>query len=272
MQRIDAGGALGATDADAEPLPFTDVVPGHVHEERDAPLANDEGAARGLDALGPRRQVEAGRDADRSRAVGQPEGEVEHGIAEVEHGAAAGLLAAEPPAELGPARPEGVPAAADAGDAAQLPALDEAPHDLDVGPVAVGGGRHEHAIPLLRGLDDLERGGGGGRQRSLDHDVEAGRERGDRVGFVEVVRGADQDRVDLAEAEHLFDVVDRDRDLVAIGQRPRLGQVVVADHGDLDTLELAQDRQVGHLGDRSGTDDSDAHWIRHAASRPQYSR
>jgi hypothetical protein len=70
-------------------------------------------------------------------------------LTRVGHGAATRLVAPLAPAQVGPTRAEDVPAAPDTLDVAQLSALYEAAHDLNVGTIAVIHTHQDHAIVLL---------------------------------------------------------------------------------------------------------------------------
>ena len=229
-ERIDGGGALAAAEPDAEPLALAQVVPGDVDEERHAVLADHERAAALLD----RPLLAASRRALALTRTGagvpaEPEPEIEDREAQVEHGAAAGLIAPLAPAELVAARPEDVPAAAHALDPAQLAALHEAADDLHVRPVAVVHAHHHHAVALLRRAHDALHAGGRHRERLLDQDVQVGRQRGQDVRLVQMVGRADHDRVERLVAQQVLDVVERVLDAEPVGERAGLGQVGVAD-------------------------------------------
>ena len=77
---------------------------------------------------------------------------------------------------------------------------------------------HHHAAFLLRGADDPLRTGRRERQRLLDQHVQVGAQRREDVAFVEVVRCADDDRVEFRGTEHFLDVVVGVRGLEPVGQ------------------------------------------------------
>ncbi len=209
-------------------------------------------------------EIERGAHPHRLGSIRQPEAQVENGVTQIEHGAATGFVAPGSPAQLGPAGTEDVPAAPDALNLAQFSALHEAADDLDVGAIAMVQGHHEYPLLLLGGAEYLLHFGRGQREGTLDEHVQIGRQRREDVGFVQVIGSADGDRVELLVLQQLFDVAEGIRHLEAIGQRPGLGHVGVADGHYLDALELPQHGQVGDLGDRSGADDADSDGISHS--------
>ena len=85
------------------------------------------------------------------------------------------------------------------------------------------------------------------------------------MGFVEVVRRADDDRIERRVAQQVLDVVERVLHPETVGEGARLRQVAVADGLHLDALELLQHRQVGHLRDGATAQDPDLETL---VSRP----
>ena len=123
----------------------------------------------------------------------------------------------------------------------------------------------QHPALLLRGPGHLQGAGVGQRDRLLHQHVGVGGEGGENMGLVEVIRRGDQQGVHLGVGEEVFDVVEHVPDGEPLRERPRLGQVDVADGGELDVLELLEHREVRHLHDDAGSDQADANGIAHGA-------
>ena len=62
--------------------------------------------------------------------------------------------------------------------------------------------------------------------------------------LVEVVRRSDDDGIQVIELEQILDVGERVADAEAIGERARLGPVVIADGRKFRPAHLRQNRQV----------------------------
>src|SRR4051812_1246258 len=99
VQRIDPGGSFASAQAHPEPLPFPEVPPGHVDENRHSVLAHHKSAARLLHCPVLSSWVEAGTHPCRWRCAAQPETQIEDGESQIEHCAATGLIAPLAPAE-----------------------------------------------------------------------------------------------------------------------------------------------------------------------------
>lgn len=68
----------------------------------------------------------------------------------------------------------------------------------------------------------------------------------------------DDDRVQLVELEKILDVGEDVRDREAIGKRPRLRPIVIAQRDQLRAAHLREDRDVGDLGDAADAHDADS--------------
>jgi len=114
-----------------------------------------------------------------------------------------------------------------------VPARQEAPHRLHVGPKAVVHSDHHSPAVFLARLEHPLHPGERERERPLAQHMRAGREGGDDVDLVQVIRSADGDRGGTGVLEHFLDVVEGFLDLEAPRQRLGLTEVRVADRGDL---------------------------------------
>ena len=100
--------------------------------------------------------------------------------------------------------------------------------------------------------------GGGHRERLLHQDVEIGRERGENVRLVQMVRRADHDRVERLGVRSTSSMSssasltpNRSASARALGRSVSQMACTSID------LELLEHRQVRHLGDRPAADDAD---------------
>ena len=144
-----------------------------------------------------------------------------------------------------------MPPRPDAVELAELPALHEGANRLRVGTVAmIHPDHHDLAATVGRPHDFLGALAGEGH-RLLDHHVQSGREPGLDMGLVEVVRRADQERIEALVSDQVLDVVVDAGDPEAAGERPRLGNVGVAEGRDLDRPEFLENRQVRDLEHRA---------------------
>jgi len=191
-----------------------------------------------------------GGDTLGRRPAREPEAQVQELQPEVQERAAARLLAPQPPAELLPAGLKRVPPAADRLQHPEVAASEKPAHRLDIRAKAVVHAHHHALAVLLARLQYALHAREGEREGALAQHVTPRRERGDGVNLVQVVRRADRDGIRVAMAQHFFDVVERVLHLEARGEGLGLAHVVVADRGDLDARQLAQDGKVRHLRDR----------------------
>ncbi len=106
------------------------------------------------------------------------------------------------------------------------------------------------------------------RHRPLHQYVQLARQRGKNVRLVQVIGRADQQCIELLVVHQLGDVGVRGRDVEAIGEGARLGQVVVADPDHLDVLGALERRQMTHLRDRARTDNPQPQSFRHRPATP----
>ena len=125
------------------------------------------------------------------------------------------------------------------------------------------GADHDQAVVALCCLHQLVCPGDGERQRPLHEDMQLGTESSQHMRLMEMTRRADQQGVELAEFNQLLDVLVGIRNGEAVGQRPRLGEIIVADPDHLDLLQALQGREVPHLGGGACPDDSQPHSLRH---------
>src|SRR5438309_2559077 len=169
----------------------------------------------------------------------------------------------QPPRHQVATRLERVPAAADRLQHADVPVRLEAVHGLHAGSKAVLHPGHHAPTVLLARLEHPLHPGERERQRPLAQDVRTGREGGDHVDLVEVVRRADGDRCGTSVLEHFLDVVERLLDVESPREGLGLTQVRVADGADLHARQASQHREVGDLSDRARTDHRHADRVAH---------
>ena len=182
VQRVDTGAALAGLHPESEAFALTDVMPGHVEKDREATIAHHKGAAGLLHpALCAIAAMETGADPNRLWIARQPEAQIEDRLTEVEHRTAARFIAPLTPAELGATGAEDVPAAADALQPAKFATLNEAAHDLHVGPITMIHADHQVFTPLLGLLENPLRPLGGEGERPLNQHVHTGRQRGSNL-------------------------------------------------------------------------------------------
>ncbi len=116
-------------------------------------------------------------DALRRGPAREPHPQIDQRQTEVEHRAAARLLAPQPPPQHLPARLERVPAAAHGLQSAQVTAREKPAHRLDVGAEAVvHADHHAFAVPLTGREGPLDAREGQG-QRPLAQHMHASRQR-----------------------------------------------------------------------------------------------
>ena len=72
--------------------------------------------------------------------------------------------------------------------------------------------------------------------------------------LVQVVRRRDHHRVQLVAVQQLLDVGEDVGDVEAVGERPRLGAIVVAQRDEAHPLRARDRGEVRQLGDRPGAD------------------
>jgi hypothetical protein len=78
---------------------------------------------------------------------------------------------------------------------------------------------------------------------------------------MEVIRCGDDDGIDLIELEQILEVSEHVGDLQPLGDRARLGTVVVTERDELGAFELRQHGEVRELCDRTGAHEADADGI-----------
>jgi len=130
-------------------------------------------------------------------------------------------------------------------------------------------GAHQDAVGLLGCLDHRLGFVGPARQRALAQHVLAGFECRDRHRRVQVVRGADVDRVDVVGFEQVVEPIAGPLDLELLRDPVGLLGIAVDQSDQIHALHLLQGGDVIDLGRTTDSDQSDAKvFARHAHAPP----
>jgi hypothetical protein len=118
---------------------------------------------------------------------------------------------------------------------------------------------HRHLLLHARGGgEDAVHAARGERERPLAENMEFRRECTENVRFVQMVRGHDDDRVELRAVDQVLDIREHVGDAEALRDLARLHAVGIAERHELRALELGERGQVRDLGDRARSDEADA--------------
>ena len=126
---------------------------------------------------------------------------------------------------------------------------------------------HQVFTPLLGLVENPLRPLGGEGERPLNQHVHTGRQRGEDVRLMQVIRGTNRDGIELLVLQELLDVAECVADPETGAECAGLGEVGVADGDDLHALQLSEDGEMGHLGDRPGANDAQLECVGHAIPR-----
>ncbi len=235
-QRREPCAASSRNDLEPPALFLTDICPRDINAEAQTVGAFKVNEHHVLHRAGAR-LVHVRRDPHRIGKIGKPEGKVEQRISVLKESSAASFGLVVAPSLY---RPELVLPRSHAQNAAELGPVQKSRELLYVAAEAMVVSDDHFSVGRSGRCKNPFHSARCQRQWPLAQHVNALLQRTQYVGFVQVVRGRDDYRIEFVGIEQLVDISKDVGDPEALGERPCLGPVVVADRNKLRATETRQ--------------------------------